>query len=150
MTLDDFRALDNMYGDQHAARMDYVANVIIGQNPRLRRGDDMTGPVSSFKRGSVAGPEDGGIPQTALSLCVDPQDLFNFHPYLKIPQIGDWLHMYLVQETSPVFSGLHVGAEIDVEYSDGAGYLPKYKTKTFLTQDMIDATTKIMIRYCLS
>lgn len=154
MTLDDFLALDTPDGDQNAARLDYVAQVIIGQNPRLRRGDDMTGPVAAIRKGkqysgSLATPDEGPQPKTisARAISVPPEQLFDFHPWLDV-LAGDFLHMYQVEIVNG-FGDRKVGDRVRVkfdpnEFEGGAYvYIP-------LTQDMIDQTTRIVIRFGIS
>lgn len=155
MTLDEFKLLDSPEGDQNAARMSYIANMILGQNPRLLRGEDMAGPCGVYTNGkSPTGPELASIADyfepanQAQAVQATPvvitQEQLSGHPWLTMPApvVGNYLHMYEVTIRS-LFGDLQSGSFIRVSYGDR-------RIDALLTQQMIDDNTWIVARFAIS
>lgn len=140
MNLQEFRLLHTPEGDRHAAQVNWVANLILDQNPRLRRGDNMNGQSSMMLNGKFTF---GGN----LVLCVRRKisvHQLNGHPWIDLNvEDRNYLHMYKVALSSP-FDDNQIGNSIPVSLENGDHiHVP-------LTQDMIDQTTSIHIVYGLS
>ena len=150
MTLDDFRALDNPEGDQNAARCYYVGNLIIGQNPRLRLGDNMPSPACRFFDGRISSDEGTephldppGTLVTSKVLTASVAQILNYHPFLRF-DAGEYnyLHMFTVDLVHP-FEPAQAGDLISATYNSISLKVP-------LTQQQIDEHTVVQIRYSLS
>jgi hypothetical protein len=123
MNLQDFRALDQ------EARKNLVAELILEQNPRLRRGADMLGPCAAAKDGlacSIA----------AKNVNINPRAL-DGHPYL---------HMYEVHVRSP-FDLARRGA-VSGDTISVSRFGQEFNIE--LTQALIDEHTILSIRFALS
>jgi len=148
VNLNDFRSWST---DE---RNTWAANLIMCQHPRLRRGDDMNGPVGVFKNGkewsSAQDPDydpllflNCGATITARSINATQQQFFDLHPWLDLGiETSNYLHIYCCEERSS-FGDLAAGAMIPVQYADRKIRIP-------LTQQMIDDSTSILIRFGLS
>lgn len=157
MTLDQFRALDTAEADQNAARCTWVGNILLYQNPRLRFGANMTGPVDVFKNGQKVTNTQrfdavtemiygGGTTVSARIIRLTQPEVLDGHPWVDI-KAGDnnWLHMYQVSEITPFGENVQPGELIPVVYGDGAA-----KLRIPLTQAIIDENTEFLVRFALS
>jgi hypothetical protein len=150
MNLQDFRALETDETDRQFAQKDWIANLLIGQNPRLRRGADMFGPVmlayngrtvseSSYNPFEAASYKGTAIKAHKMQISEEQLD---FHPWIDMPEQGNWLHMYNIELRSP-FAGMVPGDFIQMPYRDTS-------VTVELTQSMIDETTTIWISFGIS
>jgi hypothetical protein len=150
MNLQEFRALETDKTDRQAAQKDWIANILIGQNPRLRRGEDMTGPIMMCLDGKYVAdlpgypyppPPRPATPIKAYKMQISEAQL-DFHPWIDLPEQGNWLHMYNVELRSP-FMGMKPGDFVVMPYRD-------HSVTVELTQFMIDETTTIWIGFGIS
>lgn len=150
MNLQEFRALETNEADRQAVQKDWVANLILGQNPRMRRGEDMTGPIMMCLNGKAVIEPSGypfedmrfrGTPIKTNKMQISEAQL-DFHPWIDIPEQGNWLHMYSVELRSP-FMGMNPGDFVVMPYRDNS-------VTVELTQFMIDETTTIWISFGVS
>lgn len=156
MTLNDFRILDTLEGNQKAAQLNWIAaNLILMQNPRLERGDDMEGPIGLFKDGRKAEPppfdfanddplgqhSGGPVAITAQTVKLSVQQLTG-HPWLDGSLAGNYLHMYSIEERSP-YGEKRAGETITVKYGER-------RLQIGLTQSLIDEATYFLVRFGIS
>ena len=129
------------------AQFRWIENLVMGQNPRLRIGERMSGPVGVFKNGRTytspvtlhledlhASPATTMVRQHVLDSA-----LLDGHPWLDI-DVGtnNWLHLYEVNIEHP-FTGFSAGDQLPVSYGRARFTVP-------LTEDMIVEHTQIVIR----
>jgi hypothetical protein len=154
MTLDEFLDLETAEGDKEAHQMNWVANTIIGQNPRLLRGDNIPGPVSMVCNGRYSpepvlqNPLEWNSPDLRVAveqktIKATVEQVLTGHPWLDI-EVGkhNYLHMRGVLLSGP-FANKKPGDLVRAHI----GSLP---IDVALTKDHIDATTYFVISYALS
>ena len=149
MNLTNFRNLDQ------AAQLYHIAYMILGQNPRLMRGDDMDGPVCRFHNGKIPAevqidlrsleetPE-SGLRHSASTYRMSPKQL-DGHPFVDLGPLGgaNYIHMHSINIESP-FDKYVVGDMIPVTFGSSV------KLKMPLTQEMIDNSSTIFVRLTTS
>lgn len=152
MTLTDFRNLSQ------EEQLRYVELLLLGQNPHLRVGDRMEGPVQAFKRGKTFIAFGDMVPKLseAVRIQVQPQDILDGHPFVNHELLleGNWLHLYTVSLSKP-FGSIEVGSPITVFFQDQFSYAgtpvpSNLCTDIILTQEMVDAETTVNIQFCVS
>jgi hypothetical protein len=158
MNLEEFRLLDNLEGDQNAARCEWVGHVIAGQSNWLRRGENLTGPIGRFHKGRTFTDADiqyaddqftpiGVVPDTvqAFTIKATIEQVCDGHPWLNLGRDANdanYYHLYTV-ELRHAFGDLRVGDLVTMIYH-GQPF------KIAITQQMIDETTYALIRLALS
>lgn len=129
----------------------WIENLIMGQNPRLRIGERMTGPIGVFRHGKEyvlpkENPLDAFIdsPETVTvrTIALDSMAL-DGHPFLDI-QVKDnnYLHIFTVDRSDP-FQRYSQGDLLPVRFGDVQLSMP-------LTDELILKHTRILVRFALS
>lgn len=159
MTLDDFRALETAEGGSMAAQMDFVGRLISDQNPRLRRGADMTGPIITFCEGQIPDeaertrslffPDQDVVHPLSTSVAAKSirstvKQVLEGHPFLElnVPDTANYFHLYEVQVLSDL--GKHSAGDVIPVV------INKHIVPVTLTQKMLDDTSYILIRIAFS
>lgn len=138
-------------------RLRLIGHLIMAQHARLRRGDDMTGPVGLFQDGrhwstetetftsNILIPDDPRPTAVqAYHLRATPEQVLDGHPFLHIPvNDNNYFHLYEVEVFS-AFGDQKAGDMITA--TTGSGYVITVP----LTQEMIDDSSFVLIRYALS
>ncbi len=132
-------------------RMDWVENLVVAQNPRLRKGERMTGPVGVYQFGRTyvprfetpedfVAPDVGTVQAKAYLLNNDNID---GHPFLDI-DVGsnNYLNLYEVVP-SCIFGTSQVGDIIKTSYG-------RIKVDVVLTQELMEQHTTFLARFALS
>ena len=152
MNLQEFRNLDDR------GLKDWVGTcLILGQNPRLRRGDDLTTPVAAVANGRLASHDTDGVQTVqAITLRVDIQAVLDGHPWITLPEIAkeaNYFHMYEVRVLSSfdrASKPAAVGDLIPVQQLQDWEAIAGVKFKIPLTQELIDQFTYVTIRVAFS
>lgn len=129
----------------------WIETLIMGQNPRLRVGERMRGPVGVFKNGVCVAPSDPFLPDalqetlatsTVQALSLD-SPMLDGHPWLAI-DVGthNWLHLYDVCAEHP-FTGFSAGDALPVVFG-------KTRFNVQLTEQIVIEHTCIVVRFALS
>lgn len=131
-------------------RMNWVENLVVAQNPRLRKGERMSGPVGVFQYGRTYVPrfetaEDFTAPEVstvqAKAYILNEHNI-DGHPMLDVEvDKYNYLHMYEVIPSCPL--GMNVGDIIKTSYG-------KVKIDVVLTKELIEQHTVFIARFALS
>jgi len=149
MDLEQFRSLDQ------AAQRQWVAQLILGQNARLRLGEEMDGPIGRFRNGKKFADSAEIDPNTflpigpvasvvqSINLRLTQQEILDGHPFIdfKLGQ-SNYLHLYEVTEITP-FGEKKAGDMIYVKHND-------HRFQVQLTQQLIDEATEFIVRFAVS
>lgn len=131
-------------------RMVWVENLVLSQNPRLRKGERMIGPIGAYKHGKTYVPTytasemltpDVVTVQAKEYLLTD--DNIDGHPFLDIDVGGNnFLHMYEVKPRCAL-GEVQVGDVIKLTWCQAF-------VNVTVTQQMIDEHTTFIARFALS
>ena len=132
-------------------RVGWVENIVIAQNPRLRKGEHMTGPVGAYKHGRTYVPryetaedfERQDVVTVQAKGYLLTNDNIGGHPFLDIVvQDRNYLHMYDVVPSCRL-GVISAGDTVKMLYGQA-------QVDVVVTQQMIEDHTTFTARFALS